>query len=74
MLHFIAYCSCHPGRTDAALRMQVTDSIGQLTGLTSLIFARCPLEELSSSVSRLQNLRELKLEGSFFPEVNYDLC
>ena len=50
--------------------MQVTDNIGQLTSLTSLSIVDCPLEELSSCISRLQNLHDLDLDCSFFPEVD----
>ncbi len=51
--------------------MQVPDSIGQLTRLTSLSVMQCPLEELSSSMSRLQNLRHLELETCYFLQVNF---
>ena len=50
--------------------MQVIDSMGQLTSLTSLRIVDCRLAELSSSISRLQNLRDLDLDCSFFPEVH----
>ncbi len=55
---------------DNPVRMQVTDNIGQLTSLTSLSIVDCPLEELSSCISRLQNLHDLDLDCSFFPEVD----
>ena len=51
------------------VRMQVTDIIGQLTGLTSLVLLDCPITELSSRISCLQNLRHLNLETTHFPEV-----
>ena len=70
LLHSSRYTSWPVAHTDAARRLQVTDNIGQLTSLTSLTFTECPLDKLSNSISRLQNLRHLRLEGSFFPKVH----
>ena len=50
--------------------MQVTENIGQLTSLTSLSLLQCPYLELSGSISRLQNLRDLDLQENHFAEVN----
>ncbi len=68
---------CRNGRIRCASKQcsrskmpQVTDSIGQLTGLTSLTFSECVLTGLSSGISSLTNLRHLALEGSYFPEVS----
>lgn len=63
-----ALASCSTHKTG---RVQVTDSIGQLTRLTSLTLVECPLEELRSSISCLQNLRHLDLDTSYLQEVKH---
>ena len=55
--------------SDNPVRMQVDDSIGQLTRLTSLSIVDCPIGEVSSSISRLQNLKDLDLDCSFITVV-----
>ena len=50
--------------------MQVPDSIGQLICLTALVLLDCPLKELSSRISCLQNLRHLNVETTHFLEVS----
>ena len=62
--------TCASGNAHIVGRMQVNNSIGQLTGLTSLTFSECPLTGLSSGISCLTNLRHLALEGSYFPRVS----
>ena len=50
--------------------MQVTNSISQLTCLTSLILDEVPLAKLSSKISCLKNLRHLDLDCTWFPKVS----
>ncbi|CAL5222866.1 g5292 [Coccomyxa viridis] len=47
---------------------EVTNSISQLTCLTSLILDEVPLAKLSSKISCLKNLRHLDLDCTWFPK------